>query len=338
MAQRVLKIILPAKDKNDALKLLESEKDTIHWQEESSIENFVVSVLTEAEHSESLMDIFDRRYSSIPGFKLVVFPVEASIPRTDSTETSKEVDNTESKADKKSRALRISREELYADIVDSTKLSSTFVLMTVLSTLVVSIGLQHNNVAVIIGAMVIAPFLGPNVALALSACLADRELSKNALKTLLSGTAITVILAVVLGYFFNTSAEAHEIQARTHVNISDFLLALASGSAGVLAFTTGASSAVIGVMVAVALLPPLTVFGLLLGAGSYSEAFGALLLFCTNIICVNLAGVATFLSQGVSPRTWWEADKAKKATRRSLLLWSFSTLLLIVILIILKYR
>jgi len=90
-------------------------------------------------------------------------------------------------------------------------------------------------------------------------------------------------------------------------------------------------------MVAVALLPPLTVFGLLLGSGHVSEAFGALLLFCVNIICINLAGVITFLSQGVSPRVWWQAEKARKAARLSVLLWSMSSFLLLLILVIIKY-
>ena len=338
MAQRVIKIILPLKDKEDAIKLLETENDTIYWQEESSSENFVVSALTDAEQSEKMMDKFERRFSSLSDFRLIVFPVEASVPRVDSESSKNIISSDEKDLNKNTKSSRISREELYSDIVDSTKLSSTFVVMTVLSTIVVSIGLQQNNVAVIIGAMVIAPFLGPNVALALSACLADKELGNNSLKTLVVGSTIAAILAICFGYFFDVSLEVHEIKTRTQIGFSDFLLALASGCAGVLAFTTGASSAVIGVMVAVALLPPLTVFGLLLGSGHISEAIGALLLFCTNIICINLAGVATFLSQGVSPRVWWQADKAKKATRRSLLLWSISSLLLLLILIILKFR
>ena len=206
--------------------------------------------------------------------------------------------------------------------------------MTILSTIVVAIGLQTNNVAVIIGAMVIAPFLGPNVALALSTCLADRKLGENALKTLSGGIFIVIFLSLCLGYFFETDVYIPEISSRTQVHLLDIVLALASGCAGVLAFTTGASSAVIGVMVAVALLPPLTVCGLLLGAGNYHDSMGALLLFFTNIICINLAGVATFLGQGVSPRVWWQANKAKKATRKALLLWSISLGLLAMIIIV----
>lgn len=338
MAQRVLKIILPARKKDEAIKLLNDDENNLFWQEGCSDDIFVLSVLTEAEHSEVIMDIFERKFTSLAGFKLIVFPVEASIPRTDSKSVDNNLASEEQKKVEEIFPLRISREELYSDIVDSTKLTSTFISMTVLSTLVVAIGLLKDNVAVIIGAMVIAPFLGPNVALALSACLADRELGNNSLKTLVVGSTISVLIAICIGFFFGAGTDINEIHTRTQVGISDFVLALASGCAGVLAFTTGASSAVIGVMVAVALLPPLTVFGLLIGSADYSNALTALLLFCINIVCINLAGVAAFLSQGVSPRTWWQADKARKATRLSIFLWSLSSLFLIIFLLLLKYR
>ncbi|HBZ55020.1 MAG TPA: TIGR00341 family protein, partial [Syntrophobacteraceae bacterium] len=99
------------------------------------------------------------------------------------------------------------------------------------------------------------------------------------------------------------------------------VVALASGSAGALAFTTGVSATLIGVMVAVALLPPLVTFGLLLGGGHTELSMGALSLFLVNLICVNLAGVITFLIQGIRPATMWEKDRALKATRIAIALW-----------------
>lgn len=334
MAQRLVKIILPESYGKEAQELLKDQDSVVFWQEESADGNSVISALTDSGCSEKIMDLFEKKYSFIKGFRIVLLPVEASIPRTDTTK--KDISDTrqaKAKSEKKA-SIRISREELYNDIVDSTKLSNIFVLMTILSTIVVAIGLLKNNVAVIIGAMVIAPFLGPNVALALSTNLADKKLGFNALKTLVTGIIIVVLLSAGMGYYFQTDASIHEIAIRTQVNLSDIILALASGCAGVLAFTTGASSAVIGVMVAVALLPPLTVCGLLLGTGQIAEATGAFLLFITNIICINLAGVITFLAQGVSPRAWWEADKAKKATRKALLLWTVILIILAVIIFI----
>ena len=331
MPQRVIKIILPENDGKEALDLLESQDNLSFWQEESSGGNFVASAITDSGRSESIMDLCEKSFSSVEGFKLILFPVEASIPRIETPDEDVLASSQDETKAKEKIPIRISREELYSDIVDSTKLSKIFVLMTILSTVVVAIGLLKNNVAIIIGAMVIAPFLGPNVALALSTNLADNKLGLNALKTLLSGILIVLLLSACMGYFFKTNPTIPEIATRTRADLSDIILALASGCAGVLAFTTGASSAVIGVMVAVALLPPLTVCGLLLGTGQFSEAIGAFLLFITNIICINLAGVITFLVQGISPQAWWEADRAKKATRKALAIWSLILAVLAVI-------
>lgn len=321
MAQRVLKIILPKNEKTHALEILQEHEDTVFWQEESSEKNFIVSALTEAGNSEKIMDSFERNYSATEGFRLIVFPVEASIPRTDNKENNHKEEKANGEKTTEVR-LRISREELYSDIVDSTRLSSTFIFMTILSTLVVAVGLETNNVAVIIGAMVIAPFLGPNVALALSTCLADKGLAINTVKTLGTGIALVIVLTIAWGIIADINPLVPEISARTQVTLQDIIVALASGCAGVLAFTTGAPATVIGVMVAVALLPPLTVFGMLFGSGNFPEAFGALLLFSANIICINLAGVTTFYFQGVTPRIWWEASKAKRAAKTAFLIWS----------------
>ncbi len=86
-------------------------------------------------------------------------------------------------------------------------------------------------------------------------------------------------------------------------------------------------------MVAVALLPPFTVFGLLLASGEPHAAFGALMLTATNVICVNLAGVLTFVAQGLRPQSWWEAKRAKQATMIALATWA----VLLGILILLIY-
>ena len=91
----------------------------------------------------------------------------------------------------------------------------------------------------------------------------------------------------------------------------DIVLALASGAAGALSFTSGVPGSLIGVMVAVALLPPLMVFGLLVGDGQFQMSLSAFLLLMTNVVCVNISGVAMFLAQGVRPNSWWEEKKQK---------------------------
>ncbi len=153
MAQRLVKIILPEEHGKNAQELLRIQESLSFWQEESADGNFVISALTDSGSSEKIMDLFERKYASVSGFRLVLLPVEASLPRTDIPD-----DNLSASIQVKTKteqkvSIRISREELYSDIADSTKLSNIFVLLTILSTIVVAIGLLKNNVAVIIGAL-----------------------------------------------------------------------------------------------------------------------------------------------------------------------------------------
>jgi uncharacterized hydrophobic protein (TIGR00341 family) len=196
-----------------------------------------------------------------------------------------------------------------------------FFAMTILSALVAAVGLMRNDVAVIIGAMVIAPLLGPNVAMALATTLGDIHLLRRSLLTNAVGLTTAFLFAVLIGGVFQVDPKIPSVEARTELRWGDILLALAAGAAGTVAFTRGLSGAVIGVMVAVALMPPLVVCGLLLGAGYVQLALGALLLTSANVICVNLAGIVTFLLQGVRPRSWWEAERAKVATRTAMIIW-----------------
>jgi uncharacterized hydrophobic protein (TIGR00341 family) len=186
---------------------------------------------------------------------------------------------------------------------------------------VAAAGILRDNVAIVLGAMVIAPLLGPNVSLSFATALGDASLAWQSLKTAAAGIAVALSVALITGFIMEVDPTIPEIASRTHVSIGDVALALASGVAGALAFTTGVPTALIGVMIALALLPPLVTFGLLLSSGLLYQASNALALFIINILCVNLSGVGTFLVQGIRPLTWWEAARAKKATRRAISIW-----------------
>lgn len=234
-----------------------------------------------------------------------------------------------SEAEEPESSHRISREELYADVTDGLAISPIFLSMTVFSTVVAAVGLLRDDLAVIIGAMVIAPLLRPNVALALATTLGDWKLAWRALVTNAAGVLLAVGLAAALGLMLPVNPEIPALHSRADLDLGSLLLALAAGAAGTLAFTQGLSGAVIGVMVAVALLPPVVAFGLLLGAGHFQLAFQAFLLTAGNIICINLAGVGTFLAQGIRPRYWWEARRAKKASLAAVGLWLLLLLALV---------
>lgn len=331
MPLRLMEVTIPENNNQELRKVIENESTIEYWQEESIESGLRVKMILSVEQTEKVLDLLEQKYSNIQGFRVVLLPVEATLPRI---EENNEEKGTKENGNKENNDLRISREELHTDIVDSTKVTNTYIAMVVLSAVVASVGLLQNNVAIVIGAMVIAPLLGPNVALALATTLGDSELGFNALKTSLTGVFIALGLSILIGYFFSVDPGISQISSRVNVGLSDIVLALASGAAGVLAFTSGASIALIGVMVAVALMPPLITFGLLIGSGNFPEATGALLLLITNIICVNLAGVTTFLVQGIRPRKWWEASKAKKASRLAITLWAILLAILVAVILI----
>jgi uncharacterized membrane protein len=105
-------------------------------------------------------------------------------------------------------------------------------------------------------------------------------------------------------------------------------LALASGAAAALSLTSGLPSVLVGVMVAVALLPPAATVGLTLGHGETEHALGAALLLAANIVSVNLAAKLVFLVKGIRPRTWAEKAKAKRAMTIYIMVWVVTLVLL----------
>ena len=176
--------------------------------------------------------------------------------------------------------------------------------------------------------MVIAPLIGPNVAWAFSTTLGDSDLFRRSILSMLVGVSVSLGISILIGMFSHIDPTIPELESRTKVGLGDIVIALASGSAGALSFTMGLPSAIIGVMVAVALLPPTVTFGMLIGSGQISPAIGTLLLLVVNVICINLSAVATFLFQGVQPLNWWEANKARRSTKFAIFLWSFLLALL----------
>ena len=327
MALRLAHIYLP-KDSSGLLDDL-TEKFSIieHYEIEEKNRN-EIKLLLDAELTEPVLDFIENRFGHQHGFRVIVTPVEAVIPRLE-VEEKPEIDEENQKSE--SEAKRIYREELYEDVNSVSSGGRTFILLVILSACVAAIGLLRANVAIIIGAMVIAPLLGPNMGVALAATLGDSALAKRSLKTIFTGMAIALIIAIALGWFAPVDVANPEIASRLQVSYADFVLALASGAAGALSFTSGVPGSLIGVMVAVALLPPLMVFGLLVGDGQFHKSLYAFILLMTNVVCVNISGVAMFLFQGVRPNRWWEAKKAKKQTRIAIAVW----ILLLVILAIL---
>ncbi|BCS87975.1 TIGR00341 family protein [Pseudodesulfovibrio sediminis] len=329
MPLRVIEIVTPTADKEEVVKSLEDHRPKegyVFWATPIADEDALAfRIILNVQESEDVLDKLEHLFAWTEKYRIVVYPAEATLPRLDPLTQKKEEKEEDTPPDEdknNGKKDRISREELYSDILDTTILSKNYLILILLSSIVAIIGLERDSVAIIIGAMVLAPLLGPNVGLALASTLGDYTLAREASKTLVIGISLCFALSVAAGLAFGMPAMNNELMLRNSITYSDMVLAFVSGAAGIVSFTMGVPTSLVGVMVALSLLPPLTASGLFLGAGLTSDALGAGLLFLANIICLNLAGVVTFLLQGIQPLSWREKEQAKATTIRVTLLWS----------------
>ena len=338
MPLRQIEVIIPEKGKEDFEELLKDDTVEHYWNESSESSGYLLKALVDANKTESFLDKAEQLMGKKEGYRLILQDVEATLPRVE--EQNDEEEKKEEKEEESEpwqmplQGIRVSREELYNEISGSINLSGVYVAMVTFSTIVAALGMLRDSTAIVIGAMVIAPLLGPNVALALSTTLGDSKLFTKSIKTNIVGLLVALSISILLGLLLTVDSDLTQIASRTQVELSDIALALASGAAGVLAYTIGMSAAVIGVMVAVALLPPLVTAGLLIGDMQWTPAYHAFLLLVTNIICVNISAVATFTIQGVKPRTWYKAEKAKKINRIAFTIWMVLLAVLVLLIFI----
>lgn len=335
MAVRLLELIVP-RDRWDEADLELEASFPVHdaWSEDLRDDRLRVSIVLEAAGAEPLMDELDRRFADVEGYRVLLLPAEVSLPRPEEPEEANGEGEATGPGSGEELPERISREELRAELADGAELTPVFLLMVALSAVVCAFGLLTGDVAVVIGAMVIAPLLAPLVALSLATTLADRQLALRGTRSGTAGLVVAFALSAVLGAVLPVDPDLPEIAARSSAGLGHVGVALAAGSAGTLAFTSGISAALIGVMVAVALVPPLVAAGLLAGAGHLAAATGAGILTLINLICVNLAGVVTFVAQGVRPSRWWEAEEAKRSSRLAMAVWTVLLLILVAVILL----
>ena len=270
---------------------------------------------------QSVLDTLQNVLGAQPTARIVVLGVEAVLPKPPEP------------AGRKEKVFIISREALLERMEKSARLDANYIVLVVLSTTVAAIGLIEDSVAVVIGAMVIAPLLGPNLALSVGTALGEGALVRRSAKTLATGILLTVALSLGLGVVWPGELASAELLSRTDLGLESIVLALASGASTALSLTMGLSSALVGVMVAVALLPPAVTFGVMAGTGDFALALGAALLLVANIVCVNLASKLVFLAKGVLPR---RSSDQKKA-RRTLVAYVVGWLVLLLVLIVVMY-
>ena len=202
------------------------------------------------------------------------------------------------------------RDAILQEIDQNAALGQNFLVLVLLSCVIATFGLIQNSAAVIIGAMLVAPLMGPIVAFALALVYGDPRRVARALGTLALGAAIAVALSALLGLLvtlvgtvdFGATGLPSEILGRTQPSLFDLAVALAGGTAGSYALVQPRlSSALAGVAIATALMPPLCVVGLGISQGDMAIWGGSLLLFLTNVAAIVFAASGIFALAGFLP-------------------------------------
>ncbi|WP_181861646.1 TIGR00341 family protein [Haloplanus salinus] len=219
---------------------------------------------------------------------------------------------------------RIAREELAARARSLAPTWRTFVVMTAVSAIVATAGLLLDSAAVVVGSMVIAPLIGPAMATSTGSVVDDRELLLRGVKLQIAGGVLAVVAAAGFATLLRTAhvvpLEAadvfaiDEVRERLVPDVLSLVIALGAGAAGALSLSTGVSTALVGVMIAAALVPPTAVVGIGLAWGSPRTVSGAFVLVLVNFLSINFAALAVLWATGYRPESWFRQEEARVAT------------------------
>ncbi len=221
----------------------------------------------------------------------------------------------------------IPQEEAEQAIREGVSFRGTNLLILVFAILIASLGLNTNSTAVIIGAMLISPLMGPIIGLGLGVGIEDFELLKRSVRNLTIAAAFSV-LASTLYFLISPVSEGHsELLARTSPTIYDVLIGFFGGGAGIFAIASKSKGNVIpGVAIATALMPPLCTVGYGLATWQMNYFFGALYLFLINSIYI---GVATFIGVKLMHFARIQTAVAERARRMRRLVYTVALLTLL---------
>ncbi|MDP8930116.1 MAG: DUF389 domain-containing protein, partial [Actinomycetota bacterium] len=177
-----------------------------------------------------------------------------------------------------------------------------FAFLLGLSIVIAVMGLSLDSPAVVIGAMLIAPLMTPVIAFAAALAMGWPRWMARMGGIVLVASVGSVALAWLLATLLPMAALTREVLSRTSPDARDLLVAIAAGAAGAYAMVReDLSAALPGVAVAVALVPPLAGIGIVLEAGRYDLAVGAMLLYAANLVAIVVSGVAVLLATGFVP-------------------------------------
>lgn len=216
---------------------------------------------------------------------------------------------------------QIARQELRTRAEDLTPSTPIYVTMTIISAVVATAGLLLDSPAVVVGSMVIAPLIGPALSASVGTVVNDNEMFEEGFTNQILGVTIAILSAALFAWLVRTALlvpagvdvlAIPEVAERLRPDLLSLFIALGAGVAGVFSLTTGIPAALVGVMIAAALIPPAAAAGVAIAWGEPLAAIGATVLVFVNLVSINLTGLVTLWYSGYRPERFFETSEARR--------------------------
>lgn len=221
-------------------------------------------------------------------------------------------------------------EGLFVDIGNVKAKQSQFWMLLVLASAIAAGGVVADSTPAVIGAMIVAPLATPIYGVALAAAIGDAKRLRSAFLLLTAGIAANIAIGILMGLLSTQRMPLDanpQILGRTSPTVLDLVVATATGIAGAFALTRrDVSNILAGVAIAISLVPVLAVVGITLGAGRFDLAWGALILFLTNVAAILIAGTLVFTAAGYQKEAATHDRRVTKRARRVIVVFVIALL------------
>ena len=313
---RVLQVVIPEGKRDSLFRSLEDEGITYFVTEETSGREYsdIVSIILPLEVVEETLDLL-----------ATIGIDERSITIISDAETiiSEEFEEFEAEVKQESTQAteQIAREELKTKADELLTKVPTYAALTICSAVIATVGLLLDSPATVVGSMVIAPLIGPAMSAAVGTVMDDRELFREGVKYQLLGVFLAILSATVFAVFVRYAnlvppgmdpLSLAEVSERATPSFLILVVARGAGVAGILSLMTGVSTALVGVMIAVALIPPAAAVGVGIAFMIPRLVLGASVLVAVNVLSINLAALLVLWRAGYQPDQWFHSESARK--------------------------
>ena len=324
---RLIQTLVPEGKHETVVDILESEQLDYAMTKESSDSNYsdIVYIPAESDQVEDIVDDLRDVGVERDGYMMIT-DVETIVSEQFEQKQDDESDNGDE---------RISRDELRTKAQNLSRSTVNYLALTIISAVVATAGLLQDSAAVVVGSMVIAPLIGPAMASCVGTVINDDELFWEGIRSQVIGLTVAVLSAVLFAISYRLLIAPdlellliQQIAERAHPGLLALAIALGAGTAGALSLTSGADEALVGVMIAVALMPPAASVGLGIAYLDPRLAFGASVLVLVNLLSINVAGIVTIWVKRYKPSHWYDAQQARRITTGRLVVFVLAIVVL----------